>query len=361
MQEPRPTRRSFLKKATSLATAAAVLPSGNANAAGKKKVKIGQIGIGHAHAAGKMMVYRDSPDYEVVGIVEPNPEIRKLKGDYPAFAGLPWMSQEQLFNVPGLQAVAVETRVPQLLETAEACIGAGFHVHLDKPAGTSLPHFRKLLDEADRKSLTIQLGYMYRYNPAVLVLRDLLSKGWLGEIFEIEAVMSKVGDKASRQRWSLHDGGMMLELGSHLIDLAVTVLGRPDEVVPYIQRSGRFDDTLQDNMLAVLSYPRALVTLKSSANEVSGFDRRHFSVCGTEGTVRIQPLDAPTIHLAFDRPRGNYTKAYQKQVFGRYPRYVKDAADFAEIVRGEKKADFNSQHDYATQETLLRACGMPLV
>ena len=40
--------------------------------AARPRIKIGQIGVGHAHAT-KLSVYRHSPDYEVVGIVEPDP------------------------------------------------------------------------------------------------------------------------------------------------------------------------------------------------------------------------------------------------------------------------------------------------
>jgi hypothetical protein len=39
---------------------------------------------------------------------------------------------------------------------------------------------------------------------------------------------------------------------------------------------------------------------------------------------------------------------------------VDDAADMARILRGEKSADFSGTHDLAVQETLLRACGLPL-
>lgn len=44
-----------------------------------------------------------------------------------AYRDLPWMTEEELLNQPGLQAVLVETRVRDLLNTAERCIGAGKH------------------------------------------------------------------------------------------------------------------------------------------------------------------------------------------------------------------------------------------
>ncbi len=135
-----------------------------------RKIRIGQIGVGHAHA-GKLHVYRQSADYEVVGIVEPDPELQTRARTQDVYRDLPWMSEEQLLNVPGLDAVLVETRVRDLLDVAERCVAAGKHVHLDKPAGESLPQFRRILDAAQRQDLLVQMGYMYRYNPAIMLLK----------------------------------------------------------------------------------------------------------------------------------------------------------------------------------------------
>ena len=52
------------------------------DSAARPRIKIGQIGVGHAHA-GKLAVFRKSPDYEVVGIVEPDAELRAGPKDAP--------------------------------------------------------------------------------------------------------------------------------------------------------------------------------------------------------------------------------------------------------------------------------------
>ena len=70
-----------------------------------------------------------------------------------------------------------------------------------------------------------------------------------------------------------------------------------------------------DNMLAVFEYPNATATVKSSAVEVDGFARRHFVVCGTEGTFHIQPLDDPSARVALSATRGNYKKGYQLRIW----------------------------------------------
>ncbi len=346
-----PQRRDFLKL-LGVAAATGTQPV-------RPRIKVGQIGVGHAHAS-KLAVYRASADYEVVAIAEPDAALRQQAEQREAFRGLRWLTQEQLLATPGLQVVLVETRVGDLLRTAEACVAAGKHVHLDKPAGESLPQLRRIMAAATRQNLLVQMGYMYRYNPAIVLLREFLRQGWLGDVFEVHAVMSKVVPAADRRRLAEFRGGTMFEFGCHLLDLVIHVLGRPREVVPFAQHSARLGDALLDNMLAVLTYPRATATVRSSALEVDGGERRHLVVCGSEGTFHIQPLDNPAARVTLSQPRGRYARGYQDIRFPGFTRYVQDAADMASILRGDKTSDFTPEHDLAVQETLLRACNLPV-
>src|SRR5947199_313820 len=119
------------------------------------------------------------------------------------------------------------------------CIAAGKHVHLDKPAGDSMTQYRKLLDAAAKKNLLVQMGYMYRYSPAVVLLRQFLKDGWLGDVFEVHTVMSKVVGDAERKNLAQFPGGIMFELGCHVIDQVIAVLGKPDRVHAFPRHSGK--------------------------------------------------------------------------------------------------------------------------
>jgi len=322
----------------------------------KKPIKIGQIGVGHGHAS-KLSVYRDSPDFEVVGIVEPDPTLRKRAEGQPFCRGLNWMKREQLLETPGLQAVLIETRVSELLENAKACVLAGKHIHIDKPAGESLLQLRQILDIANQSGLLVQMGYMYRYNPAIILLHEFLKKGWLGDVFEVHCVMSKVVHPEARLELAGFNGGMMFELGCHLMDLVIRILGRPSAVMGFHRHSASIADSLLDNTMAVLEYPKAVATIKSTALEVEGFNRRHLVVCGTEGTFHIQPLDNPVVQLSLSKDRGPHKQGTHVIQLPQYARYVADAVDMAKVIRGEKLSDFDREHDMLVQETLFQACG----
>ena len=323
------------------------------------KIKYGQIGVGHAHAS-KITAYRQSDDYEVVGVVEPDVELRGRAQNSAAYKDLKWLTFNELLNTPDLQVVGVETRVRDLLDTAEKCVAADKHIHLDKPAGESLPQFKRILDDAERKHLAVQMGYMYRYNPAVVLMRDMLKKGWLGEPFEVHTVMSKLVGVGSRQSLAQYRGGTMFELGCHITDLVLGMLGPPDKVHAFPRHSSQQKDDLLDNMLAVLEYPKATATVRSSVNEVDGGARRQFVLCGSEGTFHIQPLDNPKAQVALLKPNGEFRKGYQEITFPKYSRYIDDAADLARIVREEKEAEFSYEHDYEVQKTVLLASGLPI-
>lgn len=349
-------RRRFLQTTAiaSLAPFAARLAH-----AAPPRIRIGQIGTTHAHASGKMDTMRASADFEVVGVVEPDAARRAILENSKTYTGLTWMTEEQLLNTPGLQAAAVETEVKDLLATAARCIAAGKHIHLDKPAGESLPAFKRLLDGATQRKLTVQMGYMFRYNPAFQLCFRLLRDGALGGVFSIDAQMSKLIDAAGRTALLPYRGGSMFELGCHVIDAVVTVLGRPEKVTPF-NRSVPADG-FNDNQLAVLEYPKATVTVRSALAEVDGGSRRQFVVCGTKGTFDIHPLEAPAARLALDAPHGEFKKGYQDVKFPKTGgRYDGDFRELAQVIRDEKAFPFSREHDLAVQGTVLLASGLPI-
>lgn len=352
-------RRAWMKQSMA---GVAIASSWNGLAAfgqaqGGRKIKVAQMGVGHAHAT-KLQVYRQSPDYEVVGIAEPDDDLRNRAKKLPAYEGLKWFSMEDILSMSEVEVVLVETRVRDLLPTAQRCIEANKHVHIDKPAGNSMPQWLHILKAAEERKRLVQMGYMYRYNPGILLMRELVAKGWLGEIFEVHTVMSKVVDDAARQELAEFRGGIFFELACHVLDLVIHLLGEPQRIVSSMKHSSSKKDELIDNGLLMLEYPRATATVRSSAIEIDGGDRRHFVVCGTEGTLHIQPLDNPTAKLTLSQPRGAYKKGTQVIEFPKYTRYVADAADMGKILNGEKQSDYTYQHDALVQKVLLEACGM---
>jgi predicted dehydrogenase len=359
-------RRKFLQNAgwfSSMGFIGASLTNNSKTRAGRssKKIRIGQIGTAHAHARGKMATLRKlSEYYDVVGIAEPNPDRRRKLKNHSAYRGLKWLSEEQLLNTSGLQAVAVETEIPELVPTGMHCVSAGVHIHLDKPAGLSLVEFKKLLDEATRRRLTVQMGYMFRHNPAFKFCFRAVQEGWLGDVFEVDGVISKTIGAQQRKELAVFPGSMF-ELGCHLIDAMVKVLGKPDKVTGFSRRTRPKQDNLADNQLAVFEYADSTATIRSALIEVAGQQRRQFVVCGDKGTVDIRPLEPPKLLFAPDRQLEKYKKGYQQVHLPPMPgRYDEQLIELARIINGQKESEYPPEHDLAVQEAVLKASGAPL-
>jgi len=353
-------RRQFLHTtsaaAMSLAASAAKAAS-NEDTGNKDKIKIGQIGTGHAHANSVFSQLKQvTDDFDIVGVVENDPERRKKLGD--SYHDVPLVSEEQLLNTPGLQVVVVETEVDGLLPTARRCVDAGMNIHLDKPAGESLADFESLLDEVARRKLHLQMGYIYRYTPAFQFCYQAVKDGWLGDLFEVHATMSKKIDASSRKYLARYAGGSMFEIGCHVIDAMVRVLGKPQSITAYARQTHPEQDSLVDNQLAVFDFPSAIASIRSTLVEYGGHERRQFTVCGEYGTFDLRPLSQQNFRLALERPQGDYKQGYQDVKLPEGPGiFVSAFRDMAAVLRGEKENDYPLSHELAVHETTLRASG----
>ncbi len=173
-------------------------------------------------------------------------------------------------------------------------------------------------------------------------------------------MISKTIGAEQRKRLAVYPGSMF-ELGCHLIDAMVKVLGRPDKVTGFSRHTRPEQDDLADNQLGVFEYATCTATIRSALVEVDGQKRRQFVVCGDRGTVDIRPLEPPKLLLALDRPIDEYKKGYQQVSLPEMPgRYDDQLIELARIIRGQKESGYPPEHDLAVQEAVLKASEAPL-
>ena len=326
-----------------------------------KKIKIGQIGIGHNHGEGKMLAVQKFPElFEVIGYAEENEKWVEKRGNLPCYKDLPRLSVEEIIEKS--DAILVECDVRNLTKVAKMCVEAGKHVHIDKPASGTSAEFEELLNIAKEKNLTVQMGYMYRYNFAIQKLMDMINSGELGEIYQIDAEMSTYHSKEYREWLKKFKGGSMYIFGSHLIDLVVSILGEPEKVYPFIKQTGFEGVYSDDNNFAVLEYDKAIARITNLSVEVNGWGMRRFAVMGSKGTVEIKPIE---LHVEMTKSTTDIaSNAYQDMkekvdikdvpTLSRYDEMMKD---FYKSVIGEKANPYSYEHELAVQKTLCRVVG----
>lgn len=324
-----------------------------------KPIRCALAGTGHAHATGKLTVLKQSEDWELVGVYEPDDSWREKSEQNPAFDDVRWLTEDETFGDDSIRMICVESEVQQLLGLGRKAIDVGKHLHLDKPAGESLSEFKEILDDAEDKNLIVQMGYMFRYNSGFDLIRQAMGEGWLGDVHYVHGSINSDINAESRKRLSFHPGGMIFELACHLIDMVVLLMGRPEKVTPILRRDGRFDDDFNDNNVAILEYDRAVAVVETSALEVGASQRRQFEVCGSGGSVILQPLEpSENVRLFLKEPHGGYEAGWQTIQRKFVPRYIGDVDEFARCINGQQEFPYSKEHDYHVQETVLRASGV---
>jgi predicted dehydrogenase len=349
-------RRTFLANAALTAAACQLAPAQASDR--KEKIGCALLGLGHGHDADVLKVLKQHPDYSLLGVAEPDPSVRKRYADHPEFADVAWIEMSDLLSLEDLQVVAVESDVPRLLELGNRVVEAGKHLHLDKPAGTSYPDFVRLMETAERKEVLVQMGYMFRYNPGFDLIRKACAEGALGEIHSIQASMCTDLSEEKRSRIAHHPGGILLELGCHLIDMIHLILGEPKKVTSFLRHDTAIEDELNDNSVAVLEYENALAVVECNAFEKSAFSTRRFKVVGNKASLVLSPLEPPRIRTAFPEKTGEFEAGVRERDLPDLDRHVADFTDLAQCVRGEKEFAYPKPHDLAVQRTVLKAAGV---
>jgi len=230
-----------------------------------------------------------------------------------------------------------------------------------------MAEMRSILDLAARRKLLVQVGYMWRYNPAVNLALEAARAGWLGDIFQVRGLINTTIDAAERKKLARFKGGQMFELGGHLIDPIVRLMGRPERVTPYLRHDyAELDDGLADNTMAVFQWRSAIGTVATASmhhrqsdgrGNAGALPYRALEFYGTKGAAVVRPIEPPTLQVDLAASAGPYKPGSQTQSFS-YSRYIEDFVELAAAVRGERKLRVTAAEDLIVQETLLRASGM---
>jgi len=318
----------------------------------KPRIKIGFLGVSHSHAMGKLKVVQESPEFELIGISE---ESETARQPYRS-TDLQFLSKDQLVST--CSVIAVESAVRDHARHAKFALQAGKHVHLEKPPADNFKEFQDLISLARAKNLLLQTGYMWRYHLGFITALQAAKQGWLGAVYLVRATMNSHVAADRRPEWAEFRGGAMFELGSHLIDAVVRLLGRPKTVTPFLKKHGSFNDNLADNTMAVLEFANATAIITSSTLQPNAGEHRFLEILGTNGTVLLKPIEPPVLHIDLAKPAGTYAAGNQAVTLPAYRRYVGDFAELARAVRGEQPLTATLDEELLVHETLMRAAAM---
>src|SRR5665213_2357064 len=172
----------------------------------KRVLRVGVIGAG-VMGSNHARVLAGLPDTTLVGVVDPLPAHRTRATELTAcrtFATLDELIAE------GVDAVTIAAPTHLHHEVALACIARNIHILVEKPIASSVEEGREIVAAASRAGVTLMVGHVERFNPAVAAIKQAIT----GEDI-LSIAITRVGPFPPR----MSNVGVVIDLAVHDIDL----------------------------------------------------------------------------------------------------------------------------------------------
>ena len=276
----------------------------------KKMLKAGVIGVGaisHLH----LTAYDKHPNVDLVAIsdvVEGNLATVGERFNIPSERR--FTDYKKMLKLKDLDCVTICT--PNWLHAPVAvdALRAGKHVLTEKPMSMTAGEAQKMVDAAKAKRLQLHVGHNHRYDSSAVFSKNLIESGKLGDIYyaRVQAIRRRgcpswgVFGQLDKQ-----GGGAMADIGVHMIDLTMHLMGHPKPVsvsgcsyrtignkAGHIGMFGPWDHktyTVEDMAAGFVRFENgATMNIETSFNANFDEDRFGTTLVGDKGGLSVYPL-----------------------------------------------------------------------
>jgi predicted dehydrogenase len=258
----------------------------------QKPLRAGLVGYGLAGAVFHAPLIAATPGIELAAVVTSNPERRgQAEREHPGVRVL--AAADALWDADVDLVVVAAPNIAHV-PLARAAVEAGLPVVVDKPLAASASAARELIEAARREGVMLTVFQNRRWDGDFLTVRRLLAEGAFGDVVRFESRFERwrpdVRTDAWREREAPEEaGGLLFDLGSHLIDQALLLFGRPLRVYAEIGRR-RQGAAVDDDVFVALEHP-GHVRSHLSATMLAALPQARMRVLGTRGTYAKDGLD----------------------------------------------------------------------
>lgn len=233
-------------------------------------MRVGVIGAG-AMGVNHIRTYSQMPGVELAGIsdVDKN-RVEVLSKEYGTCG---FTDYNELLK-QDLDAVSIVVPTTLHRKVSLDVINSGTNLLVEKPIADTIENAETIIAAANKEDLTLMIGHIERFNPAVMKMKQIIDNGELGKIVSIST--RRVGPYNPRIR----DVGVILDIGVHDIDIVSYLYDSPVAEVYAI--AGKEVHSFEDHASILLRFndDRAGVV---ETNWLTPHKTRNFTVIGTDG------------------------------------------------------------------------------
>ena len=260
----------------------------------KRTFGIGLVGVGSAAQINHLPALKKLEDVRLVALCDRDPE---KAGRVAQKFGVPttYTRFEELLSDEAVDAVDLTT--PNYLHApmAVAALEAGKHVLCERPLARSGSEAAAMAKAAKKADRLLMCALQHRFRPDAQLLRKFVEKGDLGEIFFAKGGWLRQKTEWDSDEWRARQresgGGVVLDLGFQMLDLALWVLGGPRavSVTASVHRSRKGE--VEDSATAFLRLESgATLTLELTWGLLMEKDFSYLNLFGSGGAALLNPF-----------------------------------------------------------------------
>ncbi len=198
-----------------------------------KTLRAGLIGAGAIAVRGHIPAYRGAKDVQIAAICDVNVErarsVAKEIG-IPAFYG----DYQRMLATEKLDLVSVCSPNVFHAPMAIAAMRAGAHVICEKPMCLTYADAEEMVRVAEATGRSLTVGHHMRYQPAPVKAHEMIEQGALGQVYFVKASYLRRSGIPGYGSWftnkDLSGGGALMDIGCHMLDLSLWMMGHPNPV-----------------------------------------------------------------------------------------------------------------------------------
>ena len=266
-------------------------------------IDVGLIGYGFAGRTFHAPVISAVEGLRLAGILQRHGE--EAAQAYPAATIV--RTLDDLLAISSIRLVVIATPNTTHFDLAEQCLLAGQDVVIDKPFAPTHAEAASLVAIAEEKHRLLSVYHNRRWDGDFLTVQRLMNEGKFGRVVLFESHFDRFRPQLKENAWRERAGpgsGVLFDLGPHLIDQAMLLLGEPEAIGADV-RIERERATVDDAFDVVLHYPNSRALLR--AGMIVSTQTPRFVVQGTQGGYLKYGLDPQEEALKRgDRPSGEF-------------------------------------------------------
>lgn len=242
-------------------------------------VRVGLVGVG-SMGKNHLRLLSEHPDVELVAIADKDTKLRKEAVSRHGCKG--YNGAEKMIEGSDLDAIVVASPTVTHTEVAMLAIRSGIPALIEKPLASTYEAAYEIFQLSEKLGVPVQVGHVERYNPAVLLLGELLKSGMISEVYS--ATSTRAGPFPERIR----DVGVTIDLATHDVDILSWIIGeRPARA--YAESTRQLHAVHEDLTFGLLKFPSGKVGMLD-VNWLTPAKRRSLRVLGKEGMFELDYL-----------------------------------------------------------------------